>query len=72
MAGMTWDGEPMEWGGSAMVWDGGDEPDPEPPTAKYPDPSDVRLGVKYGPNGDDYTGTMTSGPAQVYFFGVQT
>jgi hypothetical protein len=24
----------------------------------WPDPSDVRAGVEYGPNGDDYTGTL--------------
>ena len=27
----------------------------------YPDPSDVRLGVTYGPTGTEYTGTMTGG-----------
>lgn len=27
----------------------------------YPDPSDVRLGVAYGPTGTEYTGTMTDG-----------
>lgn len=27
----------------------------------YPDPADVRFGVEYGPNGDDYTGTLSSG-----------
>ena len=27
----------------------------------YPDPSDVRLGVAYGPTGTEYTGTMTGG-----------
>ena len=31
----------------------------------YPAPSDVRLGVSYGPTGIEYTGTMTgtSGPS---------
>ena len=29
--------------------------------AVYPDPSDVRLGVAYGPTGTEYTGTMTGG-----------
>ena len=27
----------------------------------YPDPSDVRLGVSYGPTGLEYVGTMTGG-----------
>ena len=30
----------------------------------YPDPSDVRLGVTYGPTGTEYTGTMTGTSGQ--------
>lgn len=29
--------------------------------AVFPDPSDVRAGITYGPTGADYTGTMVAG-----------
>lgn len=33
--------------------------------AIYPDPSDVRSGVQYGPNGNDFTGTAAEIPPPV-------
>jgi hypothetical protein len=33
----------------------------------YPDPSDVATGVEYGPNGDDYTGTLDPGAGGVTY-----
>jgi hypothetical protein len=32
----------------------------------YPDPSDVRAGVIYGPNGNNYTGTLV--PKRLFVF----
>lgn len=38
-----------------------------PLTDVYPDPGDVRSGVEYGPNGNDYTGTYAaSGGGRVF------
>lgn len=37
-----------------------------PGNAVYPDPSDVRAGVQYGPS-NEYTGTMTSGGASLLY-----
>lgn len=36
------------------------------PTVGYPSPSDVRLGVKYGPTGTEYTGTLQVKTGQVW------
>lgn len=68
----TFDSSEITFDSTVATFDGyaGDDPDP-PGTAVYPDPSQVATGVQYGPNGDDYTGTMTSGAPQIYFIGVQ-
>lgn len=31
------------------------------PSAVFPDPADVRSGTTYGPNGNDYVGTLEGG-----------
>ena len=33
--------------------------------AVYPNPANVRLGVQYGPTGNDYTGTFVSGQSLI-------
>jgi hypothetical protein len=30
-------------------------------TAVYPPPADVKTGIEYGPNGNDFTGTLSGG-----------
>lgn len=34
---------------------------PAAATPVFPDPSDVRAGITYGPTGADYTGTLSGG-----------
>jgi hypothetical protein len=40
--------------------------------AAWPDPSDVRAGVMYGPTGTEYTGTLVAGVAAGSFLDVST
>lgn len=66
MVALTWENADFAWDNDlGLTWS--DETfEPIIIGAGYPDPSDVRAGVKYGPN-DDYTGTMTSGGASLLY-----
>lgn len=60
MVALTWENAYFAWDNDlGLTWS--DETfEPIVIGAGYPDPSDVRAGVQYGPS-NEYTGTMQSG-----------
>ena len=71
MAALIWNNDDVAWDNDALTWSDetyGDEP--EPGDAVYPEPSQVASGIQYGPNGDDYTGTLVAGGVGFLIVGV--